>query len=155
MSFFFIFQAEDGIRDKLVTGVQTCALPISRTPRPPATTTSTGDHHLHQRTPRPPATTTSTSERHAHRRAATDRIGQPVAGPLAVIPYLGDFSVHIAEEAPSQRIMTRRLSGRAGAPAWRPRFRPYRAGSRPPGGRRYSSRPRVGSLGPRGQDLGP
>src|SRR3989441_3979267 len=31
MSFFvfFFFQAEDGIRDKLVTGVQTCALPIS------------------------------------------------------------------------------------------------------------------------------
>src|SRR5258708_38712959 len=29
MSFFF-FQAEDGIRDDLVTGVQTCALPISR-----------------------------------------------------------------------------------------------------------------------------
>src|SRR2546425_12537340 len=29
MSFFF-FQAEDGIRDKLVTGVQTCALPILR-----------------------------------------------------------------------------------------------------------------------------
>src|SRR3989441_8862417 len=28
--FFFFFQAEDGIRDKLVTGVQTCALPISR-----------------------------------------------------------------------------------------------------------------------------
>src|SRR2546425_5651665 len=28
MSFFFFFQAEDGIRDKLVTGVQTCALPI-------------------------------------------------------------------------------------------------------------------------------
>src|SRR5687767_15482696 len=28
--FFFFFQAEDGIRDKLVTGVQTCALPIWR-----------------------------------------------------------------------------------------------------------------------------
>src|SRR5205823_11056772 len=28
--FFFFFQAEDGIRDKLVTGVQTCALPILR-----------------------------------------------------------------------------------------------------------------------------
>src|SRR3989441_9081730 len=27
--FFFFFQAEDGIRDKLVTRVQTCALPIS------------------------------------------------------------------------------------------------------------------------------
>src|SRR5256885_3998615 len=27
-SFFFFFQAEDGIRDYKVTGVQTCALPI-------------------------------------------------------------------------------------------------------------------------------
>src|SRR2546422_5312758 len=27
-SFFFFFQAEDGIRDVAVTGVQTCALPI-------------------------------------------------------------------------------------------------------------------------------
>src|SRR5438034_10768805 len=27
--FFFFFQAEDGIRDHCVTGVQTCALPIS------------------------------------------------------------------------------------------------------------------------------
>src|SRR5699024_12175507 len=26
--FFFFFQAEDGIRDRNVTGVQTCALPI-------------------------------------------------------------------------------------------------------------------------------
>src|SRR5207248_8338466 len=29
--FFFFFQAEDGIRDRTVTGVQTCALPISDT----------------------------------------------------------------------------------------------------------------------------
>src|SRR5256885_1424311 len=28
MIFFFFFQAEDGIRDYKVTGVQTCALPI-------------------------------------------------------------------------------------------------------------------------------
>src|SRR5216684_407413 len=28
--YFFFFQAEDGIRDVAVTGVQTCALPISR-----------------------------------------------------------------------------------------------------------------------------
>src|SRR5258708_11616626 len=27
--YIFFFQAEDGIRDDLVTGVQTCALPIS------------------------------------------------------------------------------------------------------------------------------
>src|SRR5690554_7688247 len=32
--FFFFFQAEDGIRDADVTGVQTCALPISRWPAP-------------------------------------------------------------------------------------------------------------------------
>src|SRR2546425_6044395 len=29
LMYVFFFQAEDGIRDKLVTGVQTCALPIS------------------------------------------------------------------------------------------------------------------------------
>src|SRR2546430_7161431 len=29
--FFFFFQAEDGIRDLTVTGVQTCALPIFTT----------------------------------------------------------------------------------------------------------------------------
>src|SRR5690606_39947618 len=31
--FFFFFQAEDGIRDFHVTGVQTCALPISSAKR--------------------------------------------------------------------------------------------------------------------------
>src|SRR5688572_12247507 len=30
--FFFFFQAEDGIRDLTVTGVQTCALPILAVP---------------------------------------------------------------------------------------------------------------------------
>src|SRR3989449_1539722 len=36
--FFFFFQAEDGIRDVAVTGVQTCALPISSgfSPRSPS-----------------------------------------------------------------------------------------------------------------------
>src|SRR2546430_3883793 len=32
MCWFFFFQAEDGIRDLTVTGVQTCALPISQDP---------------------------------------------------------------------------------------------------------------------------
>src|SRR3712207_8127113 len=32
--FFFFFQAEDGIRDIGVTGVQTCALPIYRIAQP-------------------------------------------------------------------------------------------------------------------------
>src|SRR5882762_4136643 len=57
---FFFFQAEDGIRDSSVTGVQTCALPISQraelrnvhvtfydqTGRPTSTLTSReGTHH--------------------------------------------------------------------------------------------------------------
>src|SRR3989454_1542715 len=33
---FFFFQAEDGIRDYKVTGVQTCALPICSVPSSPA-----------------------------------------------------------------------------------------------------------------------
>src|SRR5216683_5173802 len=33
--FFFFFQAEDGIRDLIVTGVQTCALPIWARPAAP------------------------------------------------------------------------------------------------------------------------
>src|SRR5437867_13131236 len=42
---FFFFQAEDGIRDRTVTGVQTCALPIwrgSRSPSAPPRVTSNG-----------------------------------------------------------------------------------------------------------------
>src|SRR6266516_6633492 len=38
--FFFFFQAEDGIRARTVTGVQTCALPISR--RIPTTSAAVG-----------------------------------------------------------------------------------------------------------------
>src|SRR3989454_6552841 len=34
VALFFFFQAEDGIRDYKVTGVQTCALPISSGPGP-------------------------------------------------------------------------------------------------------------------------
>src|SRR5258708_28612786 len=41
---FFFFQAEDGIRDDLVTGVQTCALPISL---------SSAEFFLNQRANRP------------------------------------------------------------------------------------------------------
>src|SRR5256885_4861144 len=44
MSCFFFFQAEDGIRDYKVTGVQTCALPIS-CPR----TSASALHAAHKR----------------------------------------------------------------------------------------------------------
>src|SRR2546427_2559521 len=42
MFFFFFFQAEDGIRDLTVTGVQTCALPISIAASSLATATARG-----------------------------------------------------------------------------------------------------------------
>src|SRR5215204_484875 len=40
LNLFFFFQAEDGIRDHCVTGVQTCALPISPASRASAAATS-------------------------------------------------------------------------------------------------------------------
>src|SRR5688500_20224489 len=40
MLYFFFFQAEDGIRDYKVTGVQTCALPISAKPAAASTTSA-------------------------------------------------------------------------------------------------------------------
>src|SRR5215467_7506755 len=44
--FFFFFQAEDGIRDYKVTGVQTCALPICRLRRK-CPKSGDGDEHGH------------------------------------------------------------------------------------------------------------
>src|SRR5699024_11527492 len=38
---FFFFQAEDGIRDRNVTGVQTCALPLSSSAMPNGLSSST------------------------------------------------------------------------------------------------------------------
>src|SRR2546430_6793055 len=64
LEFFFFFQAEDGIRYLTVTGVQTCALPISRR-RLPA---------LQRRSREPPA-----------------RIGQSCATPL---DYLWRIQIH-------------------------------------------------------------
>src|SRR5207245_8594346 len=42
--FCFFFQAEDGIRDATVTGVQTCALPISAGRRRPELLARRGEH---------------------------------------------------------------------------------------------------------------
>src|SRR5207302_8121835 len=51
-SLFFFFQAEDGIRDFHVTGVQTCALPIFQGSGP---ATSHPSRRLPGRRPTPPA----------------------------------------------------------------------------------------------------
>src|SRR6201988_3694809 len=71
---FFFFQAEDGIRDDLVTGVQTCALPVA------LSTTETHRHysynmvfrsHESAAAARPPGPRI----RHAARRTQDMRIG--------------------------------------------------------------------------------
>src|SRR5699024_11982966 len=54
---FFFFQAEDGIRDRNVTGVQTCALPISAISVSPASFRATrrckADHAISVETEKP------------------------------------------------------------------------------------------------------
>src|SRR5256885_12726782 len=62
MLFFFFFQAEDGIRDYKVTGVQTCALPICECVARPGACSAAGPGVARR-----------------HRRAALHAIGgQPV-----------------------------------------------------------------------------
>src|SRR5438034_4249711 len=67
--FFFFFQAEDGIRDHCVTGVQTCALPISK--EPPRTSRS-------HRPSRPPRSTHTPSARRSVSMARSEerRVGK-------------------------------------------------------------------------------
>src|SRR5258707_11732011 len=73
--FFFFFQAEDGIRDIGVTGVQTCALPISGRTIPTAR-------------PRPAATRSARSGPGGRDRPARARCGhrEPPARCLAARP---------------------------------------------------------------------
>src|SRR5690348_18105190 len=66
--FFFFFQAEDGIRDGRVTGVQTCALPIWRTG-------DAGRSHPHAAAP---AATTASAQ--GAMAALRGRGGRPTAG---------------------------------------------------------------------------
>src|SRR5205823_1451263 len=70
----FFFQAEDGIRDKLVTGVQTCALPISacsasRWASPPSGRPSTSPASSSSSRCRPRSSSMSRSACAARRRA--------------------------------------------------------------------------------------
>src|SRR5947208_12191765 len=51
---FFFFQAEDGIRDDLVTGVQTCALPILRLFRATNCSTPRRRNCVMEKGPHPP-----------------------------------------------------------------------------------------------------
>src|SRR2546430_4353957 len=65
---FFFFQAEDGIRDLTVTGVQTCALPIYTLTRP-----------LDQRVyTRPPPQQAPISTQNSNKMAMTRKAAQPL-----------------------------------------------------------------------------
>src|SRR5438067_10097303 len=80
---FFFFQAEDGIRDRNVTGVQTCALPIfpqGRVPHPDYTalgflkTPTTEEQYERGPLPKkaPPSTNSSTSNGCGHKSACVE-----------------------------------------------------------------------------------
>src|SRR5688572_31316691 len=70
----FFFQAEDGIRDLTVTGVQTCALPIFRRGDPGLTTELPRElAHLRNRLGRDRLTEAGETARRVDRDAATDR----------------------------------------------------------------------------------
>src|SRR6266498_1306556 len=91
--FFFFFQAEDGIRAADVTGVQTCALPISRPGaiaplRPSSPASRAGAAHIH------PARSARVWPR---RRAADQSSGRPSCSEL--IPF----------HAPRKSLSSRRL----------------------------------------------
>src|SRR5207245_6954675 len=75
----FFFQAEDGIRDATVTGVQTCALPICGDPRPAPAAAVRADEvrHVEPRVPLP------------RRRAR----GALDAAPRAALPGAGGASL--------------------------------------------------------------
>src|SRR5207244_7563995 len=70
---FFFFQAEDGIRDDLVTGVQTCALPICSRCRAAGSSTASGRGGAEQR-----QALAAELSRGQRRRAASARRGTPV-----------------------------------------------------------------------------
>src|SRR5207302_5541763 len=72
--FFFFFQAEDGIRDFHVTGVQTCALPIFRSPaRGPRGRADDADRARRGGAARP---TAPMGRRVARRRSEERRVGK-------------------------------------------------------------------------------
>src|SRR2546430_4469352 len=63
-SLFFFFQAEDGIRDLTVTGVQTCALPIST--KSPSSSIRCSSSRRRMRSPSPSSNTKSPSRSEEH-----------------------------------------------------------------------------------------
>src|SRR5260370_20136744 len=76
--YFFFFQAEDGIRDSSVTGVQTCALPILAQWRAFGEESVAIVHHLNDRNA---LLTKGSPLRHLPRRLVTERALRCVLDP--------------------------------------------------------------------------
>src|SRR6266536_2003476 len=99
-AYFFFFQAEDGIRDPLVTGVQTCALPIC------CGSTSAG-----------PMGKSSSA---ANAAFGLSSLGAPIATTIAPVPFRnvrrlkrrGSEAVSVIVVAPSRQRLRRGLDGR-------------------------------------------
>src|SRR5689334_24039159 len=98
--FFFFFQAEDGIRDGTVTGVQTCALPILLLAR---------DHALH-------------GDGGAHPRASprAPRLARGVRGAPRSVRHQDQRLSELVRPAPRRRSEERRVGKE-----WRSRWAPY------------------------------
>src|SRR5437773_4869337 len=92
--FFFFFQAEDGIRDRDVTGVQTCALPIWPVRTGRGTTWCKCGH----RTGRHPAA--GAAERRQPRSGPRPRRSETVGVPHASIGGTGPAESRFAEAFP-------------------------------------------------------
>src|SRR5205807_3682097 len=80
LCFFFFFQAEDGIRDYKVTGVQTCALPISACRKQKSSCSSSAGRASSKRcSSKRRNMTTSTPTDGPRRRRSSDILARPGA----------------------------------------------------------------------------
>src|ERR1022692_3128845 len=110
--FFFFFQAEDGIRDYKVTGVQTCALPISSACPPTIVGTGFGFSNSLTAARRRQATPSD----HGQLLGPQGPRGADVAGPpQALSRALRPYQFFLAEHG---RTLLSRSDGEA-HPAWR------------------------------------
>src|SRR2546425_9628222 len=136
MLFFFFFQAEDGIRDKLVTGVQTCALPILARP---ARVDRLGAAPRARELPARPALVPRGSRgRRRLARVRAPREWSRVRRPLGVLELLGSDEVDLHGAVPTRHEALRDARARVPRlPAVRPRvLRDVPRAPRPLGGAR-------------------
>src|SRR5258708_23726136 len=131
---FFFFQAEDGIRDDLVTGVQTCALPIWPAQVTEALPPRTAQVRILAETPATWAPPQQTGLALVPARAAATRT-QTETATAETILAIGSFRVatHRGTQAPSEEHRakpTPRPAVLEVHPAWEPRGAEERHGRR-------------------------